>query len=117
MLAQGDLDVLRHGQRAEQRTVLKEHAEASVEPASRRRAEPRGLLAEDLDAASRRVNEADDSAQENGFAGSRGADDADDLAAPHIEVEVAENHLVAEAGLQAAQADCQRRGPVAGIRC
>jgi hypothetical protein len=109
MLAQRHLNVLRDGQRAEQRAVLEEDSECRLEPMQRPGVERRRILAEYLDPARAGPDEPDDGAQQDRFSGARGAHHAHHLAAPHLEVEVVEDDLAAEAGLQPAQTD--RRHP------
>src|SRR5258708_20397942 len=99
MLAQGNLDVLRDGQRAEQRAVLEEDAKPRIEVPACLRIEPCRLFPENLDAAGGRAIEADDGPQENRFSRARPADHAEHLAAPDIEIQVLEDALPAEPGL------------------
>ena len=62
-------------------------------------------LAEHLDLAGERRLQADDRAHQHRFAGARSADHAEHLAAPDVEIEPVMDDLVAEAVLQAADAD------------
>src|SRR5512135_429861 len=116
MLLERYLYVLRHGERAEERTVLKEHAPARLDPAPRLVAERSDVLAEDLDRAAMDGNEPDDRAQQHRLAAAGAADDAEHLAAAHVEIEIAMDGTVAHPGLEAPDADDRRLGAVAA-RC
>jgi hypothetical protein len=97
-LAQRHLDVLRHGQRAEQGPVLEQHALIGLQRAPRAIAQLREVVAQHLDPAALRAQQAEQLAQQHRLAGTRAAHDAEHLAALHLEVEPVMHHQPIEAG-------------------
>ena len=104
-LAERHLDVLRHGQRAEQRAVLKQNPPALLDLAPLQFVHPQNIGAEHLDLALDRPVEPDDGSQQHRFAAARPADHAEDLAAQHIEVEAVMHRLGSEPVDQTADLD------------
>src|ERR1051325_9371761 len=105
MLAQRHLDVLGHRQRAEQRAVLKQHAEMLLELALFSLAKVQNVAAEHLDLSGNRPLQADQRAQQYRFAGAGTADDAQHLAAPDLKVDAVMHGLRAKAVHNAVRAN------------
>jgi hypothetical protein len=91
IFADRKLDILPHGQRGEQGTLLEQNTPAPLDRA------PRGMIggveidAEYLDAPCNLGHEPDDGTRQDRFAGAGGADKAEDLAAPDVEIERVEH--------------------------
>src|SRR5204863_5699077 len=98
MLAQRDLDILGHGQRAEQGAVLKQDAEALLQLPPLFIADPQDVAAEHLDTARGWALQPDNRTQQHRFTGPRAADDAQHLAAPHREIDAVMDRLRTKAG-------------------
>ena len=98
MLAQRYLDVLRHGERTEQRPVLEQDAPAPVERPPRRLIQRADVLAQHLDPPRFRPLEADDRAQQHRLAGAGAAYHADDFSPPDVEIDTVMDRLRTEAG-------------------
>jgi hypothetical protein len=109
-LAQGRLDVLADGERAEQRPVLEQHALTRLQRPTGALAQAIELLAEHLDPPALGPLQTEEDPQQHGFAGAGAAHDAEHLAAPDLEVETVVNHLRAKAGAQALNEDGGRSG-------
>src|SRR5262249_719132 len=90
------LDVLRDGQRAEQRAVLKQDAPTVFELSPLTFGHPQNVAPKHLDLAFYRPVEPDDRAQQNRFSGPRAADDPNNFAAQHIEIDTLVNRLGAK---------------------
>ena len=105
MLPHRRLDVLPHGQAGEQRPLLKQHAPSLADDQAVLRRELVDIVAEHLDRSRPLVQQPEDRPRQHGLAGARGADEAEHFAAIEIEVEPVHHQLVAEAHLEAADAD------------
>ena len=105
VFAERYLDVLGHGEEAKERSTLKQHAPAFLEPPHRRIRALRHPLIQDLDRPGRAPDQPDDRAQQNRLAGPGAADDAENLAAYHVEIETVVDDLGAETRGQAADPD------------
>ena len=103
---QWNLDVLTHGQRREQGTVLEQHAgiafdvQAALGVVGTR-------IAEDFDLPSIRHTQAEDRAHQHRLAGAGAADHAQDFAAAYVQIQVFVHGLAAEPVDQATHADGQ----------
>jgi hypothetical protein len=105
VFAQRHLDVLRHGQRAEQRAILEQDPPALFQRNRIGFAQMRHIVAQHVDAARVGPLEPDYGAQQHRFAAARAADDAQHLAAPDIEIEAVVDRLRAEPRHQPAHPD------------
>ena len=105
ILAHRELHVLAHGERGEERALLKQNAPAAFERAPLAFACFGEIDAEHLDRTLAARQEPDDGAQQHRFARARSADDAKDLGGSHIEGKMVEHDLVAEADDEVAHLD------------
>src|SRR5690606_13778891 len=95
-LLERNLDVLRHGQRREQRSALEQYAPAAAHRGFLVRLGADRVLAEHAHFPRRRNLQADDRAHQNRLARTRSAHHAEDLSALHSQRKVLVHHLVAE---------------------
>src|SRR5579863_5278003 len=105
MLAHRRLDVLAHGQAGEQRPLLKQHAPSLADLQMLSRRELVDIVTEDLDGSRFFVYEPQDRPGQHRLAGAGSADKTEHLAAIEVEVEPVHHQVVAEADLEAADAD------------
>ena len=105
MLAHRHLDVLADGQAGKQRAFLEEDAPALADQEPLVRPELVDIVAEDFDRARLLVDEPEDGPGQDRLARARCADEAEHLAAIEVEVESVHDQAVAEAHLEATDAD------------
>ncbi len=109
-LLEGNRDILGHGERAEQRAVLEHHAPAPDDPLERVGARPGDILAEHLDRARGRRQDADNGLEQHRLAGARGADHRENLAPMELEIDVAVQQPARHARCQPREAEHGLRG-------
>src|SRR2546429_834650 len=96
IFAHRKLDVLPHGERGEQRALLKQDAPAALDTAALGGTRRIEIDAEHLDVSTELGHETDDGARQHRFSGARRADEPKDFAALDVEVEPVEHPCLAE---------------------
>src|SRR5262245_49816315 len=108
MLADWQLDVLRDGERGEERAALEHDAVAALHRKELALGHVRHLVTLDPDRALRRLLQAEERPEQHGLAAAGAADDAEDLAGADLEVEPVVHDLAAEPVDDAARLDDRR---------
>jgi hypothetical protein len=90
-------DVLRDGERTEQRTLLERDAVMPLDLAQLGIAHCGDLAPLDLDGAGVRTSQAEQRLEQHRLAAAGAADDAEDLAVVHVEADAVVHHLCTEA--------------------
>src|SRR5580658_4560691 len=105
MLAHRRLDVLPHGQAGEERALLKQHPPSLADLQILARRQLVDIVTEDLDGSRLFVYEPQDRPGQHRLAGAGSAAKTEHLAAIEVELEPVHHQMVAEADLEAADAN------------